>query len=144
MTGGPVLIVFSLACAIGAIAVLCGAWLEIVKMRRGETTVTPRHYRWRLASAAVWVAALGSMGYATGFSWPKDDHDKIAARHFVRSMEGGMCLLLVGLVLLAFDLWMTAREREIYTRKLQIDLDLMAKQEIERLRAGRGEGERPA
>ena len=141
MTGGPVLNLFSLICAIGAITVVCGTWLEMVRMHRGDTTLTPRHYRWRLLSTVVWVGALGAMGYAASFSWPKNKLDKVTAQHFLDYMGGGICLFLVGILLLGFDLWMTAKERDLYSRKLQVDLDVMAREEIQRLRAGRPEGE---
>jgi hypothetical protein len=84
-----------------------------------------------MLSALVWMVMLGSLAFTTVFAWPTAG-DQIAARRFLSLVSGSMLLLMIGLFLLMYDLWLVSRSRRVQERQFQQQLDLLAQQEIER------------
>lgn len=134
---------FGLLCLAGLIAVAVGAVLEIGRARRaaqesmpadGAPLVGVNQFRLRILSAVVWMIVLGALAYATMFLWPTPG-DMVTARRFVALVSGAVSLIVIGLFLLAYDMWLVSRRRRMQEKYFERQLNEMAQAEIERLAA---------
>jgi hypothetical protein len=123
--------IFAIVCLLGVVAVATVAALEVNRMRRGESLITPRQFRLRMISAVIWMVLLGSTAYAMLFLWPAPG-DLVAGRHFLRVMLGVILLLLIALLLFIVDLMQLRRERRLYEMQFSEQLASLAQAEIER------------
>lgn len=122
---------FAALCFLGLTAILSGAAWEWRRQKRGAT-ISARHFRWRMVSALLWTLILGSLGWATLFSWPASRQDVVTAQRFGAVLAGAMMLMMVAFVLMIFDFYLTAKTRQIQTARMQHDLGEIARREIER------------
>ncbi|MDF2439822.1 MAG: hypothetical protein JWN98_806 [Abditibacteriota bacterium] len=135
---------FAILCLVALIAVAIGALLEIARARRagaagtagaeGATLVGRNQFWLRMLSAVVWMIVLGSLAYATLFLWPAPGDD-VTARRFVAVVSGSILLVLIGVLLLAYDMWLVSRQRRLQEKHFERQLNAMAQLEIERLAA---------
>ncbi len=133
-------VVFSVLCAIGFVAISAGLAFEFGRLKRGDSGLSARQLRWRLLSGTLWLLVLGSLFYATLFLWPTGRADVITARRFAAIVTGSMALLILALVLTAFDVYLTVAASAAQRARFEREAGEMARQEIERLREAR-EGE---
>ena len=126
-------IIFALICCIGIIAVTIGAVLEIRRTRRGNSILPPHQMRLRLFSALLWVIILGSLSYAVLLLW-SEPGNLVQARRFLGVVSGAMLLLVIGLLLVAYDLWLLVQARRLQQAKFKLNMDAVARAEIERVR----------
>ena len=125
---------FALLCLLGVIAVGTGAVLEINRMRRGQSIIGVNQFRLRLLSAVVWMVILGSTGYALLYLWPEKG-DNPAALRFLSVVSGIILLLVVGFVLLMYDLWRVSLQHRQQQAQFNRQRDLLAQMEIEKRQA---------
>lgn len=126
-------LVFIALCYLGAGAVGFVGWQERVRFNRGESTLGPRHLRWRIASTSLWVLVLVLLGSATAFFWPNGPADRVDGHRFITTVSVALALMLVALVLLVFDIWTTAREQKLYRARIETELNALAQEEIFRV-----------
>jgi hypothetical protein len=136
MAGESAKTVFTVSCLLCLVAIAAGALLEIVRQTRGESLLRPWQFRLRVFSALVWMIALASLAYAVAFLWPQQ-HAALAIRKaqaekFLSVISGAMILLLIGIILLAYDMWQLARERRLKEAQFNLQLVDMARTEIEK------------
>lgn len=130
---------FALLCVLCAIAITTGGWIEMARVRRGESLLSPRHFRLRLLSACIWIIASLSLAGAVTIWWPvahATDNQKL---QFLAVIRGVVCLTSLALLLLGADMWMLAGarrkvERE-QTMRFSEQLRDLAEKETARLRA---------
>lgn len=144
---------FGLLCIAALLAVAIGALLEIARARRAvlggdatvetSTLVSRNQFRLRMLSAVVWMIVLASLAYATLMLWPAPG-DSVTARRFVAVVSGALLLILIGLFLLAYDMWLVGRQRRLQEKQFERQLNDLAQSEIERLEIQRLEIERLA
>lgn len=136
---------FALLCALGAIGILLGAWLELARARRGESLLAPWHLRLRLFSALLWVLILFSIAFAVTILWPPANATDNQKLQFLSVINGAVLLLLLAIVLLGGDMLMLARTRRRVekTQALRFSQQLHELAEVETARA-RAEQERVA
>jgi polyferredoxin len=123
--------IFGLMCLVALIAVATGAALEIARRRRGESIIGPSQFRLRMFSAIVWILALGSLSAATLLLWPSPGDNQMA-RRFLTMVSGAILLLLIGLLLLVYDVWLINQGRKAQEKYFDQQLNLLAQLEIER------------
>ena len=137
--------IFALLCFIGAIVIATGAWLEIARMRRGDSLLAPRHFRLRLISALLWLLTLVSLAGAVTIWWPPADATYNQRLEFVAVINGVVCLLGLALLLLGVDMWMLsgARRKIEHEQTIRFSRQLheLAESETARLRAGQAQGQ---
>ena len=127
---------FALLCALGIIAIGVGAVLEATRFRRGASVISARQFRLRMLSAALWLVVLGALFYAVVMLWPQPGNTVEAreqAANFLLVIGGAFSLILVNLVLFAYDLWQLAREREAHRAQFDQEFAAMASAEVARL-----------
>jgi hypothetical protein len=138
-------LIFALLCLVGFVAIFVGTFLEIGRHRRGEGVIGLRHFRWRMASAVLWLVILSALAYGTMFEWPKGPHDKEGQLRMMAILAGSMLLMVIAMGLFGVDLMLTMRARQLHRSKFNRNLDSMAKREIDRARreqeAAEGDGE---
>jgi hypothetical protein len=136
MTGGSAQTVFVVSCLLGLVAIAVGALLEITRQRRGESLLRPSLFRLRIVSALIWILTLGSLAYAVAFLWPQHDAAfalrRAQAEKFLSVVSGALLLLLIGVLLLAYDMWQLARERRLKEAQFHLQMANMAQAEIEK------------
>ena len=125
--------IFALVCCIGVIAVAVGALIEVRRARRGDGIIPPRQFRLRLFSALIWAIALGSLAYTVLFLWPERG-DRDQARKFLSIVSGVVLLVVIGLILLAYDFWLVGQARRLQQARFERNVDEMGRAEIERVR----------
>ena len=139
---------FALLCLLAMVAVAGGAALEIGRARReaGEVTIAaddatlgraivpPNQLRLRLFSALIWMLSLASFAFAMVWLWPAKG-DTVMARKFISVVSGAFLLLLIALWLLLYDVWQVGRRRRAREKVFERELEILAQQEIERLRS---------
>ncbi len=125
---------FALLCLLGVIAIGTGAVLEINRMRRKESIIGVNQFRLRLLSAVVWMIILGSTGYALLYLWPEKG-DTPAALRFLSVVSGIILLLVIGFVLLMYDLWRVSLQHRQQQAQFNRQRDLLAQMEIEKRQA---------
>lgn len=128
--------VFVALCALGLFVIVAGAIFEWGRVRRGQSILTPRHFRWRMISVAFWIVILACFAGATLFLWPQSRADEQTARRFIAVVSGATLLLLVALAITALDVIWTARTRMARQGQFKRNLDELARQEIERAKNG--------
>ena len=101
--------------------------------------VSPRQFRLRLFSAALWMLILGALYYAVTVQWPVR-RGAIAtaaeieqARRFAMTLLCAFAGMFVGFGLLAWDMIQLARERQTQTARLQQDRADLARSEAARI-----------
>ena len=136
-------IFFAVLCAAGVVAISIGAALEIRRFRRGEI-LSPRQFRARMVSAAIWLAILAANFYAVTALWPDlkylapgklSPQSKEQVRLFVYVMGGSFGLIFIALGLLLFDLRHISRERQLQRAKFKADIAELAQQSKQREQA---------
>ncbi|HEX8464865.1 MAG TPA: hypothetical protein VF627_09640 [Abditibacterium sp.] len=132
---------FAALCLLCLIAIGCAAAWEMRRQKRAAT-ISKRHFRWRMASAALWLLILGSLAYANLFLWPvgpdRAQMERMGQK-FIAVVGGSMALMLIGFLLLFFDLYLTSKTRQIQNARLQIELGEMAQHEIEEAKRAHAE-----
>jgi hypothetical protein len=123
--------VFALMCLLGIIAVAVAAVLEIRRVRRGESVVTPLQFRLRMVSALIWVLVLGSTSYAILQLWPAPK-DQDQAKRFISVISGVVLLLIIALLLMVYDLRLFALQRRRREAEFNQELAALAQAEIQR------------
>jgi hypothetical protein len=124
--------IFSGLCLVAILIVAIGAVLEVLRQTRGESLLRPGQFRLRIFSALVWMILLGALSFAVAFLWP---HDKDSARKFVSVVSGSLVLLLIALLLLAYDVWQTTCQRQLSERRFDHQLEDLAREEIAKIQA---------
>jgi hypothetical protein len=131
---------FAVLCAIGLGCVLGGVIFEIRRVRReGEASsaITGRgQFGWRMASALIWCCALGLLVFACSWGWPRRALGLgLDGRSWLQVLGVAMLLVLVGLMLLAQDLWRVRTRSRVQEEAFRQGLEALAQQEIERAHA---------
>ena len=128
-------VIFAVLCAVGFVAICAGLVFELGRLRRGDSGLSARQLRWRLLSGSLWLLVLGSLFYATLFQWPVNKADVETARRFASIIVGSMGLLVIALILTAFDIYLTLTASQVQRARFELKANEMARREIERLRA---------
>jgi hypothetical protein len=127
---------FALLCVLGIVAIGVGAVLEANRFRHGASVISARQFRLRMLSAVLWIAVLAALFYAVVMLWPQPGNTVEAreqAANFLLVIGGAFSLILVNLVLFAYDLWQLAREREAQRVRFNQEFTDMARAEVARL-----------
>jgi hypothetical protein len=127
---------FALLCALGMVIIGVGALLEASRFRRGASVISPRQFRLRMLSAALWIAILAALFCAVVLLWPQGRSPaelREQATTFLMVVGGAFSLILVNLVLFAYDLWQLARERRAQEARLNREFTALANAEVTRL-----------
>ena len=124
---------FSATCLAGVAIIVVAALMEILRQKRGESLLRAGQFRLRIFSALVWVILLGSLAYAVAFLWPHG-RDPIMMKKFAAVIGGSLSLLMIALFLLAYDVWQIGQQRRSSERKFNRNLEVMAREEIEKVR----------
>ena len=120
VNSSPSRVAFATLCAFGILVIAYGAALEISRQKRGGGIVSPRQFRVRMVSAAVWMVILAANFYAVTALWPTAEYkspgvltaaSKAQARLFIQVVGASFSLVFVGLFLFFIDMRHTARER---------------------------------
>lgn len=136
-------VIFALICCLGLIAVATGTVLEIKRARRGDSILPARQFRLRLISALIWAITLGSLAYAVIFLW-SERGDWEQARRFLAVISGAMMLIVIGLFLLAYDIWLVGQARRLQQAHLERNKSELARAELERVRQEHHSGNAPS
>jgi type VI protein secretion system component VasK len=124
--------IFSGLCLVAMLVIAIGGVLEILRQTRGESLLRPGQFRLRIFSALVWIILLGALSFAVAFLWP---YDKDSARKFASVVSGALILLVIALLLLAYDVWQTTRQRQLSKRRFDHQLEDLAREEIAKIQA---------
>lgn len=120
-----------------------GAALEISRQRRGGGLVSPRQFRVRMVSAAIWLLILTANFYAVTALWPTavyqangklTDASRAEAQLFVKVLGGSFSLVFFALILFFLDMRHTARERQQLELQRQQNLASLARDAAASLR----------
>jgi cytochrome c-type biogenesis protein CcmH/NrfF len=103
--------IFALLCVLGVITVVVGIWLETARARRGESLLSPRHFRLRLISALIWIIILFSVAGLATIWFPGPPATKEQVLRSASVLSGVLWLITIALILLAGDMWLLARAR---------------------------------
>ena len=134
---------FATLCVVGMLVIAYGAALEFSRQRRGGGLVSPRQFRVRMVSAAVWLVILTGNLYAVTLLWPEARYlasgsltpeSKEQARTFLRVVGGSFSLVFVALALFFIDMRHSARERHELELRHESELAAIASDAAERLR----------
>lgn len=126
---------FGALCVAGMFAIGAGITFEFGRLRRGNSVLSPRQMRWRLFGGCLWLLVLGSLAYAAFFLWPSGQSDVIMGKRFVAVVMGAMALLVIALIITAFDAFLTVKGAQLQREKFERDAGDLARSEIERIRA---------
>ncbi len=132
-------LIFGALCVAGMVAIVAGLLFEWGRLRRGNSVLSPRQMRWRIAGGALWVLVLGSFAFATIFLWPSDLKDVVTGRRFIAMMAGATVLLVIALVITAFDAYLTLKGAQLQREKFERESGNIARAEIDRIRAEHGQ-----
>lgn len=131
--------IFALLCVLCAIAIVTSAWLEMARMRRGDSLLAPRHFRLRLFSAFIWMVTLLSLAGAVTIWWTPPNPTDNQKLQLYAVFTGSVSLMSIGLLLLFVDMWMLSKARRKVEREqtLRFSEQLRELAEVEgaRLRA---------
>ena len=116
-------------------AIGAGILFEFGRLRRGQSVLSPRQMRWRVVGGCLWVLVLGSLAYATFFLWPSGPSDVITGKRFGAVVMGALLLLVIALLITAFDAFLTVKGAQLQREKFERDAGELARAEIERIRA---------
>ena len=131
--------IFGALCVAGMCAIIAGLVFESGRLKRGDSVLSPRQLRWRIVGGALWVLVLGSFAYATIFLWPSDLKDVATGRRFIAVMAGATVLLVIALIITAFDAYLTLKGAQLQREKFERNAEKLAGAEIERIRAEQGQ-----
>lgn len=131
---------FSVLCLLGLLTIVCGVLFEVGRVRRegaGKGIVVARdQFAWRMGSALVWFIALCLLAYASSWGWPRKALALgLDGRAWLQVLVWAMLLTLVGILLLAHDLWRVRSRTSAQEAAFKAGLALLAQQEIERAQA---------
>ena len=130
--------IFGALCVAAMFAIGAGIGFEFGRLRRGQSVLSPRQMRWRVVGGCLWVLVLGSLAYATLFLWPSGQTDVITGKRFGAVVMGALFLLVIALLITAFDAFLTVKSAQLQRQKFERDAGELARAEIERIRAQRG------
>ena len=130
--------IFGALCVAGMCAIIAGLLFESGRLKRGDSVLSPRQMRWRIVGGALWVLVLGSFAYATIFLWPNNLNDVITGRRFLAVMAGASVLLVIALIITAFDAYLTLKGAQLQREKFARNADKLAQAEIDRVRTEHG------
>ncbi len=123
---------FAALCAVFFFIIAGAAAWEWNRFARGQSALSPRHLRWRLLSAFVWLLVLGSFAYTCAFLWPQSSQNKGEVYRAAVVMAGATLLMLVGFGLMTFDiLWTVQIGRRGAVKRAQTSHDTLQR-ELER------------
>lgn len=131
--------VFAALCGVFFCAIAGVATWEWNRFQSGQSALSPRHFRWRMLSALVWLFVLGSFVYAMLALWPQNltQHSPaqtIMAKRFAFVLLGSTVLMLLGFVFMAVDVFWTVQVgRRSALRRTQQSQDTLQR-ELERAR----------
>jgi len=128
-------LIFGALCIVGMFAILAGLLFEWGRLKRGNSVLAPRQMRWRIVGGTLWVLVLGSFAYATVFLWPNNLNDVVTGRRFIAVMAGATVLLVIALIITAFDAFLTLKGAQLQREKFERNAGEVALAEIERIRA---------
>ena len=132
----PILrLIFGALCFAGMCAIIAGLLFESGRLKRGDSVLSPRQLRWRVVGGALWVLVLGSFAYATMFLWPNNLGDVATGKRFIAVMAGATILLVIALIITAFDAYLTLKGAQLQREKFERDAGKLASAEIDRIRA---------
>ncbi len=127
---------FAALCLLALLAIGCGVLFEIGRVRRDASAnalIGRAQFRWRMASALVWCVSLGLLAFASSWGWPRRAlHLGLDGRSWLQILGWAMIFILVGLILLAQDLWRVRARSTAQEAAFRAGLSLLAQQEIER------------
>lgn len=132
--------IFAALCLAGMCAIIAGLVFESGRLKRGNSVLSPRQMRWRIVGGALWILVLGSFAYATVFLWPTNLNDAVTGRRFIAMMAGATVLLVIALIITAFDAYLTLKGAQLQREKFERDASKIASAEIDRIRAEHGLG----
>ena len=135
MPAQTIRLIFGALCVAGMFAIGAGIFFEFGRLKRGNSVLSPRQMRWRVLGGCLWLLVLGSLAYATFFLWPSGSTDVVAGKRFVAVIMGAMALLVVALLITAFDAFLTIKGAQLQREKFERDAGLLARAEIERIQA---------
>lgn len=127
--------IFGALCVAGMCAIIAGLLFEWGRMRRGDSVLSPRQLRWRIVGGTLWILVLGSFAYATIFLWPNSLNDVVTGKRFFAVMAGATVLLVIALIITAFDAYLTLKGAQLQREKFERNAGDLARAEIERIRA---------
>ena len=128
-------LIFGALCVAGMFAIIAGLLFEWGRMKRGDSVLSPRQMRWRIVGGALWVLVLGCFAWATMFLWPNDLNDVVTGKRFIAVMSGATILLVIALVITAFDAFLTLKGAQFQREKFERSAGKLARAEVERIRA---------
>lgn len=142
---------FAAMCLLGLLAIVCGVLFEIGRVRRegagSGPAIAREQFGWRMASALVWSVALGLLAYGSSWGWPRHKLGLgLDGRGWLQVLGWAMLLILLGIVLLAHDLWRVKARTSAQETAFRASLSLLAQQEIEnaaRLRSDQPRSDEP-
>lgn len=123
--------VFSIICVLAMFAVAGGGIVEILRRKQGESLLRTGQFRLRMFSVFVWLILLGSLAYAVSFLWP---HDERSVQQFLAVISGVFSLLIIALLLLAYDLWQVGRQRRASHQSFERQLEQLAREEARKVK----------
>ena len=132
---------FGALCVAGMFAIGAGILFEFGRLKRGNSVLSPRQMRWRILGGCLWLLVLGSLAYATFFLWPSGPTDVVAGKRFIAVVMGAVALLVIALLITAFDAFLTVKGAQLQREKFERDAGELARTEIERIRAQQGQTE---
>lgn len=124
--------VFSIICVLAMIIIAGGGVLEILRKKRGESLLRNGQFFLRIFSVFIWLILLGSLSYAVSFLWP---HDQQSVRQFLAVISGVFSLLIIALLLLAYDLWQVGRQRRASHQSFERQLEKLALEEAQKVQS---------
>jgi len=131
-------LIFAALCGVGFCAIGGAAVWEWNRFANGQSALSPRHFRWRLLSAAVWLVVLGTFAYATLALWPQNAAQTALARRFLLVSSGALVLMVFAFVLMAVDIFWTVQVgRRNQLRRSQISQATLER-ELQRIQNAKG------
>lgn len=125
-------LIFIALCVMGVFLIGVSALFEFGRAQRGESLLSPRHFRWRMISAVLWILVLGSFAFATLFLWPRGPGDILMGKRFGAVIAGATLLLIIACATNLYDVVMTLQERGKHQVEFLRDLESLAREEAER------------
>lgn len=135
MPAQTIRLIFGALCVAGMVAIGAGIFFEFGRLKRGNSVLSQRQMRWRVLGGCLWLLVLGSLAYATFFLWPSGPADTITGKRFGAVIMGAMALLVVALLITAFDAFLTIKGAQLQREKFERDAGDLARAEIERIQA---------
>lgn len=135
MTAQTARLIFGALCVAGIFAIGAGIFFEFGRLKRGNAVLSQRQMRWRVLGGCLWLLVLGSLAYATFFLWPSGATAGITGKRFAAVVMGSMALMVVAMIITAFDAFLTVKGVQLQREKFERDAGNLARAEIERIQA---------